>query len=398
MKLSFHVNTVILGKDQRPKYHQTDGRRLNPCFKKTCVRQTSLLPPHQAAGSVNRSLLLEAAPQNACSCRKHRTRNVGNQRGAAAAEAEGESREPFCTRGLSSAAPSVRLPEEAAVPRSSCALGRARGPGAEAAGRTLPEPSSGAAAAPGFRGRFCGRRPLPTPRRPEQRPAPRAAGGVAAALPLQVREGGRAALAAAGRGAQQGGPRAGLCGQAGERLPRVLAPPRPRPRPRLRRSAWAAQRPVPGLLRHPGAPRWPRSADRLRAGSQPSPPELTFRTNLQGARSGCGSARGLRGGARAVLPEALVALLHQLHLVPAPQDQRVGAPLLVQPRDGVLPGDLGRGRQGAWHTWHAAAGARRPASREGREPCHSQSFRWDYGLTLGRSPRPGRRSVSRGDH
>ena len=59
-----------------------------------CRRQTSLLPPPQAAGSVNRSLLLEAAPQNACSCRKHRTRNVGNERGAAAAEAEGESGSP----------------------------------------------------------------------------------------------------------------------------------------------------------------------------------------------------------------------------------------------------------------------------------------------------------------
>lgn len=74
---------------------------------------------------------------------------------------------------------------------------------------------------------------------------------MAAALPLQVREGGRAALAAAGRGAQQGGSRAGLCGQAGERLPRVLAPPlAPIPAPpspqRLGCSAartWAAQAP-----------------------------------------------------------------------------------------------------------------------------------------------------------
>lgn len=50
-------------------------------LKKICKRQNSSPPPLslQAVGSVNRSLLLEAVPQYAYSCRKHRTRNVRNQ-------------------------------------------------------------------------------------------------------------------------------------------------------------------------------------------------------------------------------------------------------------------------------------------------------------------------------
>lgn len=181
---------------------------LIPAFKKICRRQTR--PPPRAVGSVNRSLLSEAVPQNACSCRKHQT-------GMSETKAQ---RRPGGARG------GGRGPASPTKPGW-------RRPGAEAAGLTPPRvwgprgsrvswavPWAGRDAAPPLPGRRPRHRPLAARSRPERRSAlsARGRGAAAAGLRLQVREGGRAALAAAGRGAQQGGPGAGLCGEAGERL------------------------------------------------------------------------------------------------------------------------------------------------------------------------------------
>lgn len=104
---------------------------------------------------------------------------------------------------------------------------------------------------------------------------------------------------------------------------------------------------LPELLKHCAELDFPRSMDRLLAGTQPSLLEVRFLTYLQGAWAGQWlqpTCPEWHEGEHTVgiLPKALVALLNHLHHVSTSHGKRVGASLLIVHHDSVLPWNLWR--------------------------------------------------------